>query len=92
MILAVLLPVTDRVGAAGPRQWDVTVSGPDRVAAGHDYVYPVTLTNDDGAWPSSPRVSTASARRSPLAGNPWADSEPCLEGIERERLLGVPQR
>lgn len=56
LILTVLLPVADCIGAAGPRQWTLDITGTDRVAAGHDYVYTVTLTNDDGAWPSSTRT------------------------------------
>lgn len=39
------------VNAADSRRWSVTLSGPDRVVADHDYIYTVALTNDGGPWP-----------------------------------------
>ena len=45
------------VGAAAPRHWFVSLTGPDRVSADQDYRYTVTLTNDSGAWPASANAS-----------------------------------
>ncbi len=53
MIILLGLPPIMRqvVNAADLRRWSVTLSGPDRVVADHDYIYTVALTNDGGPWP-----------------------------------------
>lgn len=52
---ALLMPfaLAAHADAAGVRRWSLTLSGPDHVAAGRDYLYTATLSNDGGDWPSS---------------------------------------
>lgn len=51
ILVGLLLPVG--VDAASPRQWFITLTGPERVVANRDYTYTAVMTNDGGAWPAS---------------------------------------